>query len=57
MIWDMDIEVLCGRVVSCCSLCLTIWMEGCTGTEVKSALTAYEVMISLFAASCLEVVV
>ena len=46
MIWDMDIEVLCGRVVSCCSLCLTIWMEGCTGTEVKSALTAYEVMIS-----------
>ena len=45
MIWAMDMEVLCGSVLSCCSLCLTIWMAGCTGTEVKRALTSYEVMI------------
>ena len=46
VIWAMDMEVLCGSVVSCCSLCLTIWMDGCTGTDVKRALTSYEVMIS-----------
>ena len=46
MIWGMDMEVLCGRVVSCCSLCLTIWMEGWTGTEVNRALTSYDVMLS-----------
>ena len=40
-ICGMDMEVLCGRV-SCCNLCLTIWMDGCTGTEVKRALTSYE---------------
>ena len=43
--WDIDMEVICGRVVSYCSLSLTIWMDGCTGTEVKRALTSYEVMI------------
>ena len=25
---------------------LTIWIDGCTGTDVKRALTSYEVMIS-----------
>ena len=57
MIWAMDMEVLCGSVVSCCSLCLTIWMAGCTGTEVKRALTSYEVMVPLLPAFCLVVVV
>ena len=45
VIWAMDMEVLCVSVVSCCSLCLTIWIAGCTGTDVKRALTSYEVMI------------
>ena len=40
--------------VSCCSLCLTIWMDGCTGTEVKRALTSFEVMISRFQPFALE---
>ena len=43
----MDMEVLCRRVLSCCNLCLTIWNDGCTCTEVKRALTSYEVMVSL----------
>ena len=38
--------VLCGRVLSCCSLFLTICMAGSTGTEVKRALTSKEVMLS-----------
>ena len=46
VICAMYMEVLCGRVLSCCSLCLTIWMAGCTGTDVKRAFTSYEVMIS-----------
>ena len=35
----MDMLVLCGSVGSCCSLCLTICMDGATGTDVKRALT------------------
>ena len=46
MIWGMDIAVLCGRVLSCCNLLLTIWMAGWTGTEVNRALTSKEVMLS-----------
>ena len=46
VIWGMDMAVLCGRVLSCCSLFLTIWMAGWTGTEVKRALTSNEVMLS-----------
>ena len=42
----MDMLVLCGNVGSCCSLCLTIWMYGETGTDVKEALTSKEVMTS-----------
>ena len=38
--------VLCGSVLSCCNLLLTIWMAGWTGTEVKRALTSKEVMLS-----------
>ena len=41
-------EVLCGRVLSCCNLCLTIWIDCFTGTEVKRALTSYEVMVPCF---------
>ena len=36
VICGMDMLVLCGNVGSCCSLCLTIWMDGATGTDVKS---------------------
>ena len=46
VIWGMDMAVLCGRVLSCCSLFLTICMAGWTGTEVKRALTSSEVMLS-----------
>ena len=46
MIWGIDMAVLCGRVLSCCSLFLTMWMAGWTGTEVKRALTSNEVMLS-----------
>ena len=42
----MDMLVLCGRVVSCCNLCLTICMAGWTGTEVNKAFTSKEVMTS-----------
>ena len=31
----MDMLVLCGSVGSCCSLFLTICMDGATGTDVK----------------------
>ena len=31
---------------SCCNFCLTICMDLCTGTDVKSALTSKEVMTS-----------
>ena len=46
VICGIDMAVLCGREVSCCNLCLTICMEGWTGTEVKSALTSKDVMTS-----------
>ena len=46
VIWVMDMEVLCGSVLSCCNLCLTICMVGCTGTDVNRALTSNEVMLS-----------
>ena len=46
MIWGMDMDVLCGRVVSCCSLFWTMWMEGWTGTDVKRTLTSNAVMLS-----------
>ena len=46
VIWVMDMEVLCGSVLSCCNLCLTICMAGWTGTEVNRALTSNEVMLS-----------
>ena len=46
VICGMDILVLCGNVESCCSLCLTIWMDGANGTDVKRALTSKEVMTS-----------
>ena len=52
----MDMLVLCGKVLSCCSLCLTIWMEGWTGTDVKRALTSKEVMVSLVPTFCLGAV-
>ena len=42
-ICSMDMLVLCGRVVSSCSLCLTICMAGCTGTDVNRAFTSKEV--------------
>ena len=42
----MDMLALCDSVVSCCSFCLTICMDGATGTEVKRALTSKEVMTS-----------
>ena len=38
--------VLCVKVGSCCKFCLTIWIDGATGTDVKRALTSKEVMIS-----------
>ena len=41
-------DVLCGRVVSCCSLFWTMWMEGWTGTDVKRALTSNDVMLYVF---------
>ena len=34
----MDMLVLCGSSGSCCNFCLTMLMEGSTGTEVKRAL-------------------
>ena len=40
MICGIDMAVLCGRDLSCCSLFLTICMEGWTGTEVNRALTS-----------------
>ena len=46
VICDMDMLVLCGRVLSCCSLCFTICMDGCTGTDVNRAYTSKEVMTS-----------
>ena len=46
MICGIDMAVLCGRDVSCCSLFLTICMEGWTGTEVNRALTSKDVMTS-----------
>ena len=46
VIREMDMAVLCGRVVSCCSLFLTIWMEGWTVIEVNRALTSKDVMTS-----------
>ena len=45
MLCGMDMLVLCGRVLSCCNLCLTIGMAGWTGTEVNKAFTSKEVMI------------
>ena len=44
MVWTC--WVLCGRVLSCCSLCFTICTDGCTGTDVKRAFTSKEVMTS-----------
>ena len=56
VICGMDMLVICGSVGSCCSLCLTIWMDGATGTDVKRALTSKEVMTfpgsSLFPCNC-----
>ena len=46
VICGMDMLVLCGRVLPCCSLCFTICMDGCTGTDVKRAFTSKEVMTS-----------
>ena len=46
VICGMDMLVLCQRVLSCCSLCFTIYMDGCTGTDVKMAFTSKEVMTS-----------
>ena len=46
VICGMDMLVLCGRVLSCCNLCLTICMAGWTGTEVNKAFTSKEVMTS-----------
>ena len=45
VICGMDMLVLCGRVLSCCSLCFTICMDGCTGTDVNRAFTSKEVMM------------
>ena len=42
----MDMLVLKGSVGSLSNFCFTIWMEGSTGTEVKRALTSYDVIIS-----------
>ena len=42
VICGMDMLVLCGRVLSCCNLCLTICMAGWTGTEVNKAFTSKE---------------
>ena len=42
----MDMLVLWGSVGSCCSVCLTMFTEGSIGTEVKMALTSYDVIIS-----------
>ena len=42
----MDKLFLCGSVESCCNFSLTISMNGATGTDVKRALTAKEVMTS-----------
>ena len=46
VICGIDMLVLCGRVLSCCSLCLTNCMAGWTGTEVNKAFTLKEVMTS-----------
>ena len=46
VICGMDMLVLCGSVVSCCSLCLTICIAGWTGTEVNKAFMPKEVMTS-----------
>ena len=46
VICGMDMLVLCGRVVSSCNLCFTIWMAGWTGTEVNKAFTSKEMMTS-----------
>ena len=43
----IDMLVLCGTVGSCCNFCLTICMDGVTGTDVKRALISKEVMTSL----------
>ena len=52
----IDMLVLCGSVGSYCSFCLTICMDGVTGTKVKRALTSKEVMtspgFSLFPCNC-----
>ena len=46
VICSMDMLVLCGSVMSCCNLCLTIWIAGRTGTDVNKAFTSKEVMTS-----------
>ena len=46
VICGMDMLDLYGSAVSCCSLCLTICIAGCTGTEVNRALTSKVVMTS-----------
>ena len=46
VICGMGMLVVCGRVLSCCNLCLTICMVGWTGTEVNKAFTSKEVMTS-----------
>ena len=46
VICGIDMLVLCGRVLSCCNLCLTICMAGRTGTEVNKVFTSKEVMTS-----------
>ena len=46
VICDMAMLVLNWRVLSCCSLCLNICMDGCTGTDVNRAFTSKEVMTS-----------
>ena len=40
IICGMDMLVLCERSGSCCNFCLTMLMEGSTGTKVKRALTS-----------------
>ena len=46
VIYCMDMLVLCGKFGSCSNFCLTIWVDGATGTDVKRALTSKEVMTS-----------
>ena len=46
IIWGIDIWAFCGSVGSCVGLCLTMLIEGSTGTDVKRAFTSYDVMTS-----------